>query len=90
MELASQLSPADLAVLRTLLTHSGQVLGRTTIQRFAGLDHCSARRCDSVLVSLRRVLGADAIITVRQRGWMLSDSGVLAAEEVLGRPAIAS
>jgi hypothetical protein len=59
------------------------VLGRTELSRLAGLTELSDRRCDSVLVGLRRVLGSGAIVTVRRRGWMLADDAVDAAQRAL-------
>lgn len=83
------LSSTDTAVLHVLCEHAGRIVGRATINRLAGLDHCAERRCDSAIVSLRRVLGQEAIVTVRRRGWMLTDAGAARAEELLG-PAGAS
>ncbi len=60
------------AVLAALVDNQGRVLGRRELARQAGMADLSERRCDSVLVGLRRHLGADAIITVRSRGWMLN------------------
>lgn len=78
------LSTTDAAVLRVLRDHAGRIVGRSTINREAGLDHCTERRCDSAIVSLRRVLGPDAIVTVRRRGWMLTGPGTAAADRLFG------
>jgi DNA-binding winged helix-turn-helix (wHTH) protein len=51
----------------------------------AGLDSVSTRRVDASIVVLRRILGAEAVITVRRRGWMLTDDAVAATEELLAR-----
>ena len=51
--------------------HAGRVLSRNEISRRAGLGDLSARRCDSLIVGIRRCLGPDRIRTVRRRGWML-------------------
>jgi DNA-binding response OmpR family regulator len=59
------------AVLDVLLASQGRVISRRELARRAGLADLSERRCDSVLVGLRRQLGKDAIVTVRSRGWML-------------------
>lgn len=66
------LGAQERAVIATLFAHRGRVVSRRELSRLAGLAELSERRCDSILVSLRRVLGGAAIITVRSRGWMLS------------------
>lgn len=81
--LESPLSPADAAVLRTLLGAEGRVVSRATIARDCGLAHLSARRTDAVISSLRKRLGGDCLVTVRQRGWILSEAGAKRAREVL-------
>lgn len=58
-------------MLRVLLDCSGRVISRHELARRAGLGDRHERRCDSLLVALRRTLGDDAIRTVRGRGWML-------------------
>lgn len=78
------LSGTDMAVLDVLRESAGRVVGRDTILRRAGLDHCGNRRCDSAIVSLRRMFGADSIVTVRRRGWMLTDDGVARVTDVFG------
>ena len=78
------LSSTDLAVLDVLQASAGRVLSRGTIQRQAGLDNHVARSCDSAIVSLRRVLGTESIVTVRRRGWMLTDLGLTRAVDVFG------
>jgi DNA-binding winged helix-turn-helix (wHTH) protein len=79
------LSGIDVGVLRVLVSRAGRVTSRETLTRLARLDSASTRRVDVCLVSLRRALGADAISTVRQRGWILTDSGLKSAEELLLR-----
>ena len=65
------LGQRDRAVLAVLLRRHGRVVDRSSLRREAGLAELSPRRCEAVLVRLRAVLGDDAIVTVRRRGWML-------------------
>lgn len=83
------LSGSDRAVLAVLVNNAGRVVGRSSIRREAGLQHCTPRRCDSSIVSLRRMLGIDAIVTVRGRGWLLSCGSVRDAVELLETSSIA-
>jgi DNA-binding winged helix-turn-helix (wHTH) protein len=73
------LGPREKAVLSVLVEQPGRVIDRSTLRRDAGLDDLSARRCESVLVGVRRALGPDAIVTVRRRGWRLSPDAVAVA-----------
>lgn len=77
------LSETDLSILRVLSYSKGRVVSRESILRLAGLDNVSARRADASLVVLRRVLGPESIITVRRRGWMLSDEAHIVAAKLL-------
>ena len=79
------LSETDLSILRVLSASKGRVVSRESILRLAGLDNVSARRADSSLVVLRKVLGPENVITVRRRGWMLTDEAHKAAEKLLSR-----
>lgn len=54
-----------------LAEHSGRVLSRTEISRRVGIADLSDRRCDSLIVGIRRRIGVDRIRTVRRRGWIL-------------------
>ena len=72
-------------MLAVLLATQGRVVGRRELARQAGMADLSERRCDSVLVGIRRLLGAEALITVRSRGWRLADHVIGAAHEVLGQ-----
>ena len=71
-------------MLHVLLTHRGRVISRRELARRAGLANLSDRRCDSLLVSIRRALGPQAVVTVRSRGWMLSDESIDAALALAG------
>lgn len=70
-------------MLAVLLANRQRVVGRRELARQAGLAELSDRRCDSVLVGVRRRLGQDSIVTVRSRGWMLAEHAVPAAIELL-------
>lgn len=76
-------------MLVALVTHRDRVLGRRELARLAGLAELSERRCDSVLVGLRRTLGPDSILTVRSRGWRLADDAVPTAQRALDRLVLA-
>jgi DNA-binding winged helix-turn-helix (wHTH) protein len=78
----SPLSEKELAVLRVLVERAGKVTDRTSLNRLAGLTG-TPRRCETILVSLRRVLGEASIVTIRRRGWMLADAAVPLARRLL-------
>ena len=65
------LTPQERAVYHVLETNAGRVLSRAELARRAGIADLSARRCDSLIVGIRRSIGADRVRTVRRRGWML-------------------
>ena len=77
------LSATDRAILQVLTESRDRVVSRDSLLRLAGIDNVSARRADASLVVLRKVLGAENVITVRRRGWMLSDEAHKAAVELL-------
>ena len=54
-----------------LAAHAGRVLSRAELARRAGIADLSARRCDSLIVGIRRQIGPERVRTVRRRGWML-------------------
>ncbi len=56
---------------QVLASNAGRVMSRSEISRQAGIAELSERRCDSLIVGIRRRIGADRITTVRRRGWML-------------------
>jgi len=68
-----RLTPQEWAVFQVLADNAGRVLSRAELARRAGIADLSARRCDSLIVSIRRHIGADRVRTVRRRGWMLVD-----------------
>jgi DNA-binding response OmpR family regulator len=71
------LSPYELltrqerAVFDVLSAHQGRVFSRAELSSKAGISDLGQRRCDSLIVGIRRQVGADRIRTVRKRGWML-------------------
>lgn len=67
------LTPQERAVFEVLVENSGRVLSRAELARRAGIADLSARRCDSLIVGIRRRIGHDRVRTVRRRGWMLVD-----------------
>ena len=74
-------------MLGVLLANRGRVISRRELARRAGLADLSERRCDSLLVSIRRALGPESVVTVRSRGWMLSDEAIDAASALAGNRA---
>ena len=70
-------------MLAVLLANRNRVVGRRELARHAGLAELNQRRCDSVLVGVRKALGPDSIITVRSRGWMIAGHAVAAAQAML-------
>jgi len=77
------LSAVDRRILDSLLQQEGRVTSRDTLMRLAAVESLTNRRVDVSMVMLRRVLGADSIKTVRQRGWMLTEAGIAAAHNLL-------
>jgi DNA-binding response OmpR family regulator len=80
------LGSRERAVLDVLMRHRGNVVDRSTLRHEAGLDQLSARRCESVLVGVRRLLGAGELVTVRQRGWRLTAGGLALAAGLVAGP----
>ncbi len=79
-----RLGEQEQSVLSVLLANRGRVISRRELARRAGLADLSERRCDSLLVAIRRALGPNSVVTVRSRGWMLSDDVVDAASALAG------
>jgi DNA-binding response OmpR family regulator len=79
----SSLSAVDRRILDALLQQEGRITSRDTLMRLAAVESLTNRRADVSIVAIRRILGPDSITTVRQRGWMLTDSGVSAAQNLL-------
>jgi DNA-binding response OmpR family regulator len=67
------LSAQERALYDVLAANAGRVMSRQELARRAGLADLSPRRCDSLIVGIRRSVGADRVRTVRRRGWMLVD-----------------
>lgn len=78
------LGAQEQAVLAVLIEHHRRAVSRRELSWAAGLAALSERRCDSLIVSIRRALGNDAVVTVRSRGWMLAPSAVDAARVLVG------
>jgi DNA-binding winged helix-turn-helix (wHTH) protein len=79
-----RLGSQERAVLSVLLENHHRVVSRGELSRLAGLEGLSERRCDSVLVQIRRFLGPAAVTTVRGRGWRLDPRYVEMARSALG------
>jgi len=69
--LRSRLGSQERAVLDVLVDARGRVVSRTELARRSGLVGSSSRRCDVILVGLRRELGPGVVHNVRGRGWRL-------------------
>ena len=80
---APGLSTQELAVLGALVACAGRVVSRHELARRSGLTDRSERRCDAILVQLRRHLGTNAIRTVRSRGWLLAQESVSTAQTLI-------
>jgi len=65
------LTPQERAVYHVLADNVGRVLSRSELARAVGIADLSARRCDSLIVGVRRAVGSSRVRTVRRRGWML-------------------
>ena len=65
------LTRQEVAMLAALVEAGGRVVARAEMARRAGLTGSSPRRCDGILVGLRRALGDGTLRNVRGRGWRL-------------------
>lgn len=65
------LTPQERAVFIVLAAGPNRVMTRLEIARAAGITDLNQRRCDSLIVGIRRVVGAERLITVRRRGYLL-------------------
>jgi DNA-binding response OmpR family regulator len=65
------LTPQERAIYSVLADNVGRVLSRSELARAVGIADLSERRCDSLIVGVRRVVGSSRVRTVRRRGWML-------------------
>ena len=63
------LTPREVAMLDAFAHAGPRVMSRQELRRRTGLARQDPRRCDALIVRLRRALGPDAIVTVRGRGW---------------------
>ena len=70
-------------MLSVLVSHHHRVISRGELSKLAGLEGLSERRCDSVLVQIRRHLGPESVTTVRGRGWRLAPGHIAAAKAAL-------
>jgi DNA-binding response OmpR family regulator len=65
------LTPQERAIYSVLADNVGRVLSRYELARAVGIADLSERRCDSLIVGVRRAVGSSRVRTVRRRGWML-------------------
>jgi DNA-binding response OmpR family regulator len=69
----SALSPQESAVYSVLKANRGRVVSRFHLAREADLTGLSERRCDALISAIRSQIGSERIVTVRRRGWMLTN-----------------
>jgi DNA-binding response OmpR family regulator len=65
------LTPQERAVFMVLAAEPNRVKSRVEIARAAGISDLNQRRCDSLIVGIRRVVGTERLLTVRRRGYLL-------------------
>ena len=78
-----RLGSQERAVLSVLVANQHRVISRGELSKLAGLEGLSERRCDSVLVQIRRFLGPESVTTVRGRGWRLAASALVQANAAI-------
>ena len=83
MDPLGTLSAVDRRILHALVQQEGRITSRDTLMRLAAVDSLTNRRVDVSIVVIRKVLGPESILTVRQRGWMLTDTGLQVANNLL-------
>jgi DNA-binding winged helix-turn-helix (wHTH) protein len=70
------LGAKELLLLQALVEAKGRVVSRTELKRRAGLAGGSDRRCDVLLVNVRRAVGPEVVQNVRRRGWRVDVSAL--------------
>lgn len=80
------LSAQGVAMLDAFAHAGDRVMGRRELGRRIGLFQRDPRRCDAVLVQVRRALGPEAIVTVRGRGWRCVADVVPVGAPITGHP----
>jgi DNA-binding response OmpR family regulator len=71
------LSAQEVAVLTAFAEAGDRVVTRSELMRRTRLPRSAPRRCDALLVGLRRALEDGAIANVRGRGWRFLAGPVL-------------
>jgi DNA-binding response OmpR family regulator len=65
------LTQQERLALDLLLAGNGRVVGRIELTRALGIPSMQSRRVDVVLVQVRKVIGEDRLVNVRNRGWRI-------------------
>jgi DNA-binding response OmpR family regulator len=66
-----QLTQQEQRALDLLLAGNGRVVGRVELTRALGIPSGQSRRVDVVLVQVRKAIGEDRLVNVRNRGWRI-------------------
>jgi DNA-binding response OmpR family regulator len=80
----TQPTSQELAIIDALRRGDGRVLGRTELARLVGIAPSQGRRIDVLLVGVRRILGPEAVVNVRNRGWRFVDGHATALVDAAG------